>query len=189
MNSEGSAVIDSDNSSSPAASGSSDMRDDSSSPEFTPPPVGEHNIERFGHQHNNSSEYSRSYQSVFSETANDDHHPFTHNRNWSASTNSRPVTATTSIAESYKDEDPADLAAAVGLLSCSYGTPKSGPLFLGQDVPPVPPLPEKYQAYHQSTLLQSRTQHRRHEDVDMGEESDAADHRSHDDDEMFALEE
>ena len=44
----------------------------------------------------------------------------------------------------YDQEDHADLAAAVGLLSCSYGTPKSGPVMLPADVPPVPPLPAKF---------------------------------------------
>lgn len=54
------------------------------------------------------------------------------------------MTANTSIAESYRDEDPADLAAAVGLLSCSYGTPNHNPVGMPNDIPPVPPLPEKY---------------------------------------------
>jgi len=44
----------------------------------------------------------------------------------------------------YDDEDHADLAAAVGLLSCSYGTPNSKPVMLPPDVPPVPPLPAKF---------------------------------------------
>ena len=68
---------------------------------------------------------------------------FAHHRHWSSSSN-RPNTANTSIAEDYRDEDPQDLAAAVGLLSCSYGTPKSGPVGMPSDIPPVPPLPEKY---------------------------------------------
>lgn len=42
------------------------------------------------------------------------------------------------------DSTTADLAAAVGLLSCSYGTPKTGPVMLPPDVPPVPPLPAQY---------------------------------------------
>ena len=40
--------------------------------------------------------------------------------------------------------DDAGLAAAVGLLSCSYGTPRTGPVILPPDVPPVPPLPARY---------------------------------------------
>jgi hypothetical protein len=50
-----------------------------------------------------------------------------------------------SVTGSFFDgEDEADLAAAVGLLSCSYGTPKSGPIMLPPDVPPVPPLPARF---------------------------------------------
>ncbi|KAF1816748.1 hypothetical protein P152DRAFT_464202 [Eremomyces bilateralis CBS 781.70] len=50
------------------------------------------------------------------------------------------------IDEEKEDDDStsADLAAAVGLLSCSYGTPKTGPVMLPPDVPPVPPLPAQY---------------------------------------------
>jgi hypothetical protein len=94
-----------------------------------------------------SSTYSRSYQSasaasVFSESAPAPQY-FSHYRQWSA--DQRPSTSATSIAGSnYEDEDQADLAAAVGLLSCSYGTPKSGPSMLPPDVPPVPPLPARF---------------------------------------------
>lgn len=146
MNSEGNN--DSDNSSSPAASGSSDMREDGvSSTETTPPPQSEHAYRDSKRLSNNSSVYSRSYQSVFSSgSAPNNDNGFSHHRQWSASSNGRPLTANTSIAESYRgDEDPQDLAAAVGLLSCSYGTPKSGPTAMPMDVPPVPPLPAKYQ--------------------------------------------
>lgn len=73
------------------------------------------------------------------------------------------MTANTSIAESYRgDEDPQDLAAAVGLLSCSYGTPKHGPTGLPLDVPPVPPLPAKYQ------------NHRSQGDVEMDDDDDSS---------------
>lgn len=147
MNQEGSN--DSDNSSSPAASASSDLRDEElSSTETTPPPQGDSSYRDSKRFSNNSSVYSRSYQSVFSESAPNHEHGFAHHRQWSASSNSRPVTANTSYADSYRgDEDPQDLAAAVGLLSCSYGTPKSGPTGIPMDVPPVPPLPAKYQNY------------------------------------------
>lgn len=149
MNSEGpTATHDSDNSSSPAASGSSERDEELSSPESTPPPQADNGYrERDSKRYsNNSSAYSRSYQSVFSSgSAPNGENGFAHHyRQWSSSSN-RPNTANTSIAESYRDEDPQDLAAAVGLLSCSYGTPKSGPTGMpNDDVPPVPPLPEKY---------------------------------------------
>ncbi|EME50393.1 hypothetical protein DOTSEDRAFT_69048 [Dothistroma septosporum NZE10] len=149
MNADG--IANDSDSSSPAASGSSDMRDEQelSSTETTPPPQSEHAYRDSKRFSNNSSLYSRSYQSVFSsESAPGHDNGFSHHRQWSTSSNSRPLTANTSIADSYRgDEDPQDLAAAVGLLSCSYGTPKSGPTGMGNDVPPVPPLPAKYQNY------------------------------------------
>lgn len=169
---------DSDNSSdSPAASGSSDPRDDEddiSSAETTPPPHGE---TVYGHkkQYSNASSaaFSRSYQSVFSnaDRPSSSGVDYSHHRQWSTSSN-RPVTAGTSIAESYPNEDEADLAAAVGLLSCSYGTPQSGPVILG-DIPPVPPLPAKYQGMA-GTSYQHRPEAsklRNFEDINMDEES------------------
>jgi hypothetical protein len=140
-----SKLSDSDNSSaSPAASGSDSKEDDISSAETTPPPHGEHPFGQHKRYSNASSFVSRSYQSEFS---------------------TRPD----SLAQSYPDEDQADLAAAVGLLSCSYGTPTYGPTSLGQDVPPVPPLPAKYQNSYQPSSLANAHQFR--EDVDMEEES------------------
>lgn len=152
MNQDMKESNDSDDSSSPAASGSSGMREEElSSTETTPPPNGEHaygDSKRFSN--NSSSIYSRSYQSMFS---------------MPSGSNSRPMTADTSIGQSYRgDEDPQDLAAAVGLLSCSYGTPKSGPTNSTADVPPVPPLPEKYQSKVYSN-------YRNQGDVEMDDES------------------
>lgn len=137
-------------SASPPASGS-DLRDELSSTETTPPPqsddhaVGSFPQMQFGHRADkrystNSSAYSHSYQStVFSDNGNG------HFRQWS-NVSDRPTTSGTSVAGSYRDDgnDHADLAAAVGLLSCSYGTPKTGPSGLPADVPPVPPLPAQF---------------------------------------------
>lgn len=169
---------DSDNSSSPAGSGSSDMRDEElSSTETTPPPHLEHSYRDSKRFSNESSLFSRSYQSVFSESGPTAEHGFSHHRQWSTSSASRPVTA-----ESYNG-DEADLAAAVGLLSCSYGTPKTAPSALNADVPPVPPLPAKYQKSAYSNLRNNQADdvemegedsfddepsHGRHEDVDDG---------------------
>lgn len=186
MNADGPDAIknsssDSDNSSaSPAASGSSDREDDLSSAETTPPPQNE---EYRGHrkQHSTaSSGYSRSYQSVFS-TSEGQGRPADSQltRQWSSSSN-RPVTAGTSVGGSYTGrEDQADLAAAVGLLSCSYGTPQTGPSALSSDIPPVPPVPERYQK-----------EARRNVDVDMEEISEEEDNdtsrsRADDDEEIF----
>lgn len=157
-NQEPESARNSDRSSmSPPASGSSDLRDDMSSTDTTPPPqADEHHVGSYyntrpafgrsfkrnsGHS---SSAYSQSYQSaVFSDNG---HHG--HYRQWS-NVSDRPTTSGTSVAGSYKEEenDQADLAAAVGLLSCSYGTPKSGPVALPPDVPPVPPLPAKFMGF------------------------------------------
>lgn len=148
---------DSDNSSSPAASASSD-RDEISSNGSTPPPQDDTGYR----EPKRDSAYSRSYQSVVSE-------PAFHHRHWS-NASSRPFTADPSIAESYPDEDPQELAAAVGLLSCSYGTPRTGPMGMPSDVPPVPPLPEKY------AMPKYRTQ----EDVIMdGDSSEDDQHHRH----------
>lgn len=168
---EAGKMSDSDNSSaSPAASGFDSREDDISSAETTPPPQNER---PFGHrkQHSNGSSVSRSYQSNYSEGGRSSSR---HGRQWSTSS-SRPVTAGTSIAQSYPDEDQADLAAAVGLLSCSYGTPKTGPTILGADVPPVPPLPAKYQGLsgvsYQPSSLSKVVPQRYQEDVEMDEDS------------------
>ncbi|KAF1829937.1 hypothetical protein BDW02DRAFT_508779 [Decorospora gaudefroyi] len=150
--------------SSPPASGSSDLREELSSTETTPPPqLDDHAVGSYPHSHfgtrsinrysTNSSAYSQSYQStVFSDTGN------AHLRQWS-NVSDRPTTSGTSVAGSYHDDgnDQADLAAAVGLLSCSYGTPKTGPVALPPDVPPVPPLPAKFLDFNARTLSGSTT--------------------------------
>ncbi|CAN9250526.1 unnamed protein product [Alternaria alternata] len=150
--------------SSPPASGSSDLREELSSTETTPPPqLDDHAVGSYPHSHfgtrsikrysANSSAYSQSYQStVFSDNGNG------HFRQWS-NVSDRPTTSGTSVAGSYHDDgnDHADLAAAVGLLSCSYGTPKTGPTALPPDVPPVPPLPAKYFDLNARTLSGSTT--------------------------------
>lgn len=153
MNKDGTSAIESDDSSSPAASGSSDPHDEEmSSAETTPPPEGRNGIRStmggdFGHVKRfseNSSIYSHSYQSsIFSESAPGSRPYMSHFRQWS--TDGRPTTSGTSVTGSYKEDgEHADLTAAVGLLSCSYGTPKTGPVMLPADVPPVPPLPAQF---------------------------------------------
>ncbi|KAF1958280.1 hypothetical protein CC80DRAFT_409360 [Byssothecium circinans] len=183
---------DSDSSSpSPPASGS-DLRDGLSSTDTTPPPqMDDHAVGSFPRSHYasrsskrysaNSSAYSQSYQStVFSDNGHGGHY-----RQWS-NVSDRPTTSGTSVAGSYQDEnDQADLAAAVGLLSCSYGTPKSGPA-LPPDVPPVPPLPAKFLDFsnvhsisgsttvtaQQSSLRGGNYRHQHDsKDVDMDDES------------------
>ncbi|KAF4539784.1 putative c2h2 finger domain protein [Lasiodiplodia theobromae] len=148
---EAAKAAESDHSSaSPAGSGSSDYRDDGmSSAETTPPPhddvpIGSYTGGRFPNKRfsSNSSAYSQSYQSnqsVFSESAPNGSINFYRQQSYDG----RPTTSGTSVT-AYEDEDQADLAAAVGLLSCSYGTPHSKPVMLPPDVPPVPPLPARF---------------------------------------------
>jgi hypothetical protein len=201
MNQEPDSARNSDRSSlSPPASGSSDLRDDMSSTDTTPPPQADdhylgsyHSRAPFGRSFkrnsaHSSSAYSQSYQSaVFS-----DNGQLGHYRQWS-NVSDRPTTSGTSVAGSYKEEenDQADLAAAVGLLSCSYGTPKSGPVALPADVPPVPPLPAKFMGFanpdslsgsttvtaQQSSIRGSGHHYRRtaNKDVEMDDESFADD--------------
>ena len=182
MNKDGTPTNDSDNSSSPAASGSSEREDGLSSAETTPPPQADRDSKRFSNT--SSSAYSRSYQSVFSSGSMPAEYGFGHHRHWSTSSNNRPLTANTSIAESYTDQAPEDMTAAMNLLSCSYGTPKSGPVTGGgDDIPPVPPLPEKY--------AHAFSSYRGREDVVMDDEEESSDddHRrpqtQHDDHEGF----
>ncbi|TKX27603.1 hypothetical protein C1H76_0027 [Elsinoe australis] len=160
---EGTKSSDSEQSyTSPAASGSSDREDSVSSIETSPPPQG--GDYPYGHHKrvsNASSAYSRSYQSVFSST--DAVHQ--HRRQWSTASG-RPGTAQTNLAESYPGEEQADLAAAVGLLSCSYGTPQTGPTAMPADIPPVPPLPQKYQSFSNNTYQR---------EVEMGDASSSED--------------
>lgn len=199
MNLDAADAKDSDNSSaSPAASASSDLHEDGiSSTETTPPPhaddgPGFYSPRTSTHFSVASSAYSQSYQSgnsVFSDSAPNAHGFLSHYRQWSH--DGRPTTSGTSVAGSaYDDEDQADLAAAVGLLSCSYGTPKTGPIALPQDVPPVPPLPAKFLGEAGSKLSgsgstltighsvpQREYSNFRHEskDIDMADEDDSVD--------------
>ncbi|KAF2101600.1 hypothetical protein NA57DRAFT_33808 [Rhizodiscina lignyota] len=164
MNQDGTPTESDHSSASPAASGSTDPREDGmSSADTTPPPDANApystsrpdftSTKRFS---SNSSAYSQSYQSVFSDSASAGRPYVSHYRQWS--TDGRPTTSGTSVTGSYRDDDDhADLAAAVGLLSCSYGTPKSGPVMLPADVPPVPPLPAKYTGSKPDTLSGSTT--------------------------------
>ncbi|KAL6709332.1 hypothetical protein ACN47E_001739 [Coniothyrium glycines] len=188
--------------SSPPASGSSDVREELSSTETTPPPhmedhaVGSFPLSHFGQRSikrysATSSAYGHSYQStVFSDQGDAGHF-----RQWS-NVSDRPTTSGTSVAGSYRDDgnDHADLAAAVGLLSCSYGTPKSGPVALPPDVPPVPPLPAKFMdsnhlgqnlsgsttvTAQQSSMRNSYRYHSESKDVDMDDDhfADEEDYR------------
>ncbi|OBT62354.1 hypothetical protein VE03_08433 [Pseudogymnoascus sp. 23342-1-I1] len=141
-------------SASPAASGSSDPRDGLSSTDTTPPPQTEapygqsYTGSSFaGHtkRYSSGNNFSRSYQSAPSNGLH-----IGSISNGSAfgsfgqhSQSGRPLSSGISAGGL---EDEAGLAAAVELLSCSFGTPRTGPVTLPPDVPPVPPLPARYLA-------------------------------------------
>ncbi|KAL8724197.1 MAG: hypothetical protein Q9166_008094 [cf. Caloplaca sp. 2 TL-2023] len=142
-------TVESDQSSaSPDISTTSEVHDDYvSSAETTPPPVHERSYfqdsfstVRDKRHSGTSSAFSRSYQSAPSNSflassipssSYGQHYP----------DQRRP--STSGVASAAVDEDEAGLAAAVQSL-CSFGTPRTGPVHLPADVPPVPPLPAQY---------------------------------------------
>ncbi|KAI9803668.1 MAG: hypothetical protein M1833_000580 [Piccolia ochrophora] len=153
-------------SASPAASGSSGMRGDVSSTDTTPPPQSdEHTSGAFSlrgsrsgrskRHSGNGSGYSRSYQSAPQTGLSASSAPSAtagFGQFHYLSTDSRPSTSG-AVPTSQQDDDEAGLAAAVELLSCSFGTPRSGPVTLPHDVPPVPPLPARYMGTNQSNVF------------------------------------
>ncbi len=146
---------DSDNNSSasPAASGSSGLRDDEgySSAETTPPPMSDQygmldgvNNSRSKRYSGNSYSFSRSYQSAPSSSLPGNGFAGLNN----SSVQRRP--SSSGLGRGIDDEDEAGLIAAVQSL-CSFGTPRTGAVLLPPDVPPVPPLPARFieQSHHQ----------------------------------------
>lgn len=145
-------TIESDNSSaSPDISALLELQDDDiSSAETTPPPVNDpaDYHDRFGtarmkRHSGTSSVFSRSYQSAPSSSFLAGSVPSSsYGQQYSGQR--RPSTSgSVSAFYSPVDEDEAGLAAAVQSL-CSFGTPRSGPVHLPTNVPPVPPLPPQY---------------------------------------------
>lgn len=140
-------------SASPAASGSSDVREEEdfpSSAETTPPPISENyamveyaDSNRSKRHSGNSSSFSRSYQSVpsFSLPAGSNFSHYQPKRRPSSS----------GVASTDVDDEEAGLVAAVESL-CSFGTPRNGPVRFADDVPPVPPVPAMYRDYNANRL-------------------------------------
>ncbi|KAH7170299.1 hypothetical protein EDB81DRAFT_876336 [Dactylonectria macrodidyma] len=144
-------------SSSPAASGYSDPAERQSSADTTPPPAGE-GLDVIGTSYRNkrfsSGGFSRSYQSApsagsFGNGSVPQHSGFGHFRQ--PSNDFRPP----SSGRNATGQDDRDLAAAVELLSCSFGSNNGGSrtVTLPLDAPPVPPLPAQY--LDQATPLSS----------------------------------
>lgn len=205
---ESAKAADSDQSSaSPAASGSSDIRDDEdySSAETTPPPMSDHysladgvDAVKRNRYSGNSSSFSRSYQSAPSSSLPPGSAFGHYNQQ------RRPSTSGSVFAG--PDDEEAGLAAAVETL-CTFGTPRNGPVLLPADVPPVPPLPAQYMEANVNRLsshmgpipefaLQNSSYQRlsNERDVKMsGEQREEGDHddrsmsqeRSDEDDEFF----
>jgi hypothetical protein len=140
-------------STSPAASGSSDPNDGLSSADTTPPPqLDGHLAQSYTgssytsrtKRYSSGNSFSRSYQSAPSSNIaypgsapNGSGFGSYHRQHGDR----RPLSSGISASG---QEDEAGLAAAVELLSCSFGTPRTGPVTLPPDVPPVPPLPARY---------------------------------------------
>jgi hypothetical protein len=129
-------IHDSEGSSaSPGFSGSSEPQDDLSSAETSPPPMsdGVYPVPDHKRQSTSSAGFSRSYRSIpsssYAESVVSPGLPPQH-----YSVDYRPATSGT---------DDGGLAAAAELLN--FGTPRTRPALISPDVPPVPPLPERYQ--------------------------------------------
>ena len=129
-------IQDSEGSSaSPGFSGSSEPQDDLSSAETSPPPMsdGVYPVPDHKRQSTGSAGFSRSYRSIPSSSyAESIISPGLPPQRYSVEY--RPGTSGT---------DDGGLAAAAELLN--FGTPRTRPTQTSQDVPPVPPLPERYQ--------------------------------------------
>ena len=165
MNQDGTAPSDttkfaeSDHSSaSPDASASSELHDDYiSSAETTPPPTSEQgyfkdsfSTVRAKRHSGNSSSFSRSYQSAPSSSFLAGSVPSSSYGQHHHNQQRRPSTSGVS-SHLAVDDDEAGLVAAVESL-CSFGTPRTVPVHLPPNVPPVPPLPAQYAAHNANRL-------------------------------------
>ncbi|KAI9827976.1 MAG: hypothetical protein M1826_006172 [Phylliscum demangeonii] len=120
------AMLSDQSSTSPAASPSSGRLGAISSADTTPPPRAD-----------DAGNEARCHPSVG--WWPDDRHPAGVSRG-------RPASVQAGAMMMDGDEDEEGLAAAVGLLSCSMGTPQWGPTPAWDDIPPVPPLPAHFLA-------------------------------------------
>lgn len=127
-------------SASPGYSGSSEMQDELSSVETTPPPTSEaiYSIPNSKRHSASSTGLSRSYRSVRSSSyAESIVSPGFPPQRFSGVSDFRPSTSGT---------DDGLLAAATAGLHV-FGTPRTRPVTMASDIPPVPPLPQQYQSY------------------------------------------
>lgn len=132
-----------DSSASPVYSGSSELQDEVSSVETTPPPMSEeYTVPETKRYSASSTGFSRSYRSVASSSFVDSAFSPGLLPQRLSGADLRPTTSGT---------DDGNLAAATAGLTFG-GTPKTR-ASVGNDIPPVPPLPEQYQSYSKSVNL------------------------------------
>lgn len=127
-------------SASPAYSDSSEMQDELSSVETTPTPISDaiYSIPNSKRHSASSTGLSRSYRSVRSSSyAESIVSPGFPPQRFSGVSDFRPSTSGT---------DDGILAAATAGLNV-FGTPRTRPVTMASDIPPVPPLPQQYQSY------------------------------------------
>jgi hypothetical protein len=148
-------AADSDESASPAASGSSGARDyDSSSVETTPPPYHDQgefperaeprDAKRFS---TTSSVFSRSYQAtpVGSVAASSVPTTASFGSSHQSGYFRRPSTSGAGPND-HASEEEVGLVSAVELL-CNFRSPRAAPVQVDSDIPPVPPLPARYASH------------------------------------------
>lgn len=138
---ESSQIDPSEASSRSPAFSSSEMHDGVSSVETTPPPMSEgaYPVPTSKRYSTSSNGFSRSYRSVQSSSyAESVLSPGLPPHRLSG-VDFRPSTSGT---------DDGTLAAATAGLTFNSGTPRTKPVYLSSDVPPVPPLPQQYQSFN-----------------------------------------
>jgi hypothetical protein len=136
-------------SASPAASGYSEQHDRQSSADTTPPPhlegfnVSGPSSQSFAKRYSSGSGFSRSYQSAPSSNfpfAGSAPNGFGFGHFRQPSDGHRPQ----SSGRNATGQDDRDLATAIELLSCSFGSNNGRTVTLPADAPPVPPVPAQY---------------------------------------------
>lgn len=132
---------------SPAYSGSSELQDDASSVETTPPPMHDalypiHNIKR---DSAGSAGLSRSYRSAVSSSLDDYMTSPALMARGLSGMDMRPTTSGT--------EDGKLAAATAGLTFGSAPKRRPSAAATTTTIPPVPPLPQQYQSYSKSASL------------------------------------
>jgi hypothetical protein len=146
------AIDTSEESSASPGLSSSEMQDDISSIETTPPPMSEAAFPMPDSKRHSSSSngFSRSYRSVQSSSYAESLHSPGLPPHLISGADFRPSTSGT---------DDGQLAAATAGLTFSAGTPRTKPSYLGADVPPVPPLPEQFkqQSFNSKSADSTRT--------------------------------